>query len=279
MKEKYLEELEIALDERNILNKNEILTKYERRYNLGKEAGLTDADIEDMLGSPIDVANKISVEGFNDTSNKEANEEVNEKSNFEVNVSTVADNIQIIFEDITKPYYETNNIDLYNYEITETNEEFSFKFKKMRFLALYRNSGSVIIHLPKWYMTSMEVKSTDGHIDIKGNVLAKDFTVEAISGYIRVEDIDSTYINIKTVSGKASCNNVISHDAVFGTVSGGIAVKYVKSDDLRLESISGQIIIEEANASINATTISGNVMVNGKEFGNNIRNKVRDFFR
>ena len=71
MKEKYLEELKYALNERGIYN-SEIIAKYERRYNLGKEAGLSDEDILDMLGSPSDVAAKIFAEGFKDETNKEA---------------------------------------------------------------------------------------------------------------------------------------------------------------------------------------------------------------
>ncbi|MBO5712363.1 MAG: DUF4097 family beta strand repeat protein [Acholeplasmatales bacterium] len=278
MKEKYLEELKYALNERGIYD-SEIIAKYERRYNLGKEAGLSDEDILDMLGSPSDVAAKIFAEGFKDETNKEAEYNSYYEDNYEVDISTVADNIEIIFDDIEKPCYQTNNVDLYNYEIIENPEVFSFKFKKMRFLALYRTTGSISIRLPKKYMSSMVVKSTEGHIDIKGNIVAKYFCVEAISGYIRLEDIDSTYTNIKTVSGKAACNTLLAREAILGTVSGGIAVKYIRSDELSIESISGTIIIDEANASINATTISGNVMVNGKEFGNNIKNKVKDFFR
>ena len=94
-----------------------------------------------------------------------------------------------------------------------------------------------------------------------------------------MQNIDSAYINIKTVSGKASINKLIANDAVLGTVSGAIKSNYIKADNLRLESISGQIIIDNAHATINATTISGNILVNGNEFGNNIKNKVRDFFK
>ena len=72
---KYLEELKNELEKENISNKDEIFKKYEDRYNFGLEAGLSDEEIEEMLGDIDDIIEKY----------KEAEEEINENIDNEEN--------------------------------------------------------------------------------------------------------------------------------------------------------------------------------------------------
>lgn len=280
MKYTYLENLKNELHSKGIYDNDEIIKKYERRYNLGKEAGLSDEEIEEMLGSPQSVAARIYVENHAEEEiTKEAEDSSYNDAIYNVDISTVADDIYILFDDIDKVQYENQDADLYNYEIINNENYFRFVFKKSRFLALYRNSGKIKILLPRRLMDNFRVYSTDGSVRIIGEVKAKRFSLETITGRVEIEKIDTLHCNIKTVSGTASCNKITGDDIIVGTVSGNIGVEYIKSNELRLESVSGSIIINEASASIKASTVAGNLMVNGNEIGTNIKNKVRSFFR
>ena len=276
MKEKYLARLKEELEDRGIYDNALVISKYERRYNLGKEAGLTDFEIEEMLGTPTEVAEKIYIDNMNNESSKYAEETY---ENFKATISTVSDNITIVFDDIDKPYYEVNNVDLNNYNIINNPDEFKFAFIKMKFLALYRTVGNIKIYLPYSHMNSIAINSTSGNITIENNAISKYFTLETISGNVKTDNIESQEMNIKTVSGNVSCKTLVATNAFCSTVSGDYSVEFVKSNVLNLESISGSIIIKEADSSINATSISGNIMVNDKEIGHSIKNKFKDFFK
>ena len=53
--EEFLKELEEKLKEKNIENWEEILDKYEKRFNFGLESGLSVEEIIRMLGSVDDI--------------------------------------------------------------------------------------------------------------------------------------------------------------------------------------------------------------------------------
>ena len=50
MKKEFIEELKNELNKHNVLEKDEILEKYSKRYDFGLEAELSCEEIEKMLG-------------------------------------------------------------------------------------------------------------------------------------------------------------------------------------------------------------------------------------
>ena len=60
MKDDYIAALNRALMFYQIENKDEILKKYEKRYDFGIESELTEDEIEKMLGNPTEIAKKAN---------------------------------------------------------------------------------------------------------------------------------------------------------------------------------------------------------------------------
>ena len=85
---KYLERLSLALDKVNANNKSTIIEKYRKRYEFGLESGLSEQEIEEMLGDPETIAEKYRTE-TNNFENKRYDKEHN------CVIKTVNDNITI----------------------------------------------------------------------------------------------------------------------------------------------------------------------------------------
>ena len=87
MKKKYLDRLSEELDKVHANHKDDILEKYKKRYDFGLEAGMKEADIEEMLRDPEEVAKKyegkdpFTSDGFN--------------KNYNLSIKTVSDDIVI----------------------------------------------------------------------------------------------------------------------------------------------------------------------------------------
>ena len=60
MKESFLKELREALEAKGVQNIEDILDTYSSRFDLGYEAGMTDEEILDMLGSIEDIVSSYT---------------------------------------------------------------------------------------------------------------------------------------------------------------------------------------------------------------------------
>ena len=85
MKDEFLKELETRLKEENIEDTDSIISKYEKRYNFGLESGLSEEEIENMLGSIDEIVNLHKT-----TTRYEYKDNYGE---MKLSVSTVSDNV------------------------------------------------------------------------------------------------------------------------------------------------------------------------------------------
>ena len=87
MKKKYFDRLSEELDKVNAKHKDDIIDKYKKRYDFGLESGMKEAEIEEMLGDPAEIAKKYAgdnpytTDGFN--------------KNYNLSIKTVSDDIVI----------------------------------------------------------------------------------------------------------------------------------------------------------------------------------------
>ena len=105
--EEFLKELEEKLKEKNIENWEEILDKYEKRFNFGLESGLSDEEIIRMLGSVDDIIDSYSKKEDRDI------------DGLKIHVSTVADDV----------FFERSKDDTFHVYLENINED-SYKIIK-----------------------------------------------------------------------------------------------------------------------------------------------------
>ena len=92
MKETYLNNLSKALDSVHAKNKDEILKKYEKRYDFGLESGLSEEEIESKLGNPSDIAREYRDDNFTSDGTKK---EFEFKKNYNLVIHTVNDIVHV----------------------------------------------------------------------------------------------------------------------------------------------------------------------------------------
>ena len=69
-REEYLNELETLLVENEIENKEEVLNKYQKRFDLAGIAGMSEEETIEMLGTPTEVVEQLKIKGKGKTNNE-----------------------------------------------------------------------------------------------------------------------------------------------------------------------------------------------------------------
>jgi hypothetical protein len=97
----------------------------------------------------------------------------------------------------------------------------------------------VEVYLPESYMNAINIKTTDGRIDVPNEITGLNFRFETKDGNITINTITADMINLKSRDGDIRC------EYINGSVSA--------------ESSDGKIELILANGDINAKTSNGNI--------------------
>ena len=277
MKNIYLNDLKEKLESNSVENAYDILTKIEKRYNLGLEAGLDEEEIEEMLGSVDDIVNQ-----YTNVTVEEKKEKINnEEKVVSLEISSVSDNLTIEFDDIKDIEYELINVNVDCYDISYEKKEFKLKYKKAKFLALNRKeSGHIIVKLPNSIKyEKVSIHTTSGEVVIKDELTCKIFKLNTVSGDVALDNVSSNYIKLSTVSGDITSLSLTGDEIYIDTVSGDMGSNVVNCDNLGLSTVSGDINITNAKASIKASSVSGDINVNGSDIGVSFKKTIKGIFR
>lgn len=283
MKEEYLKKLEELLNENEIEDKDEILSKFQKRYDFGLESELSEEEIEKMLGKPEDVIKKYK----NDSKKEETKEfkiydevDANYKRNYNLVIKTVGDDIFLIKSDDNLVHLEFDDVDTDSYEIKNDSEEGVYiNYRKTKFFGLNRRkSGKITVKVPAGRgFDKVEISTTSGdhYIDkLEGN----NVTFSTVSGDADIHKIKCNNLNVQTVSGDFDIDQAEAEKVVFNTVSGDINANEVKSEKLVIDSVSGDVRVKEASStSISGNSVSGDLWVNGEEY-KNLSKRIKEKF-
>ena len=99
----------------------------------------------------------------------------------------------------------------------------------------------------------------------------EDLDVSAVSGSIRIDNLDAKRMNLTATSGKIALSGVnVARDASLKTVSGGIHMEALRADSLTARTTSGGIRLDGVDArDLELRTVSGSIrgtLLSGKEF-------------
>lgn len=277
MKDNYLKALEEELVKNNIKNKKDVLNKYSKRYDFGLEAGFTDLEIEEKLGSPDEVVKQyISSEDSND---KPIKVDLSEKYN--VTIKTLADDIIIKQSKNDEIYYEIENVDENNYEISKGNNIIKIAYKKSKFFSLNRKeSNKIVLFIPKKFkLGKVDLNCVSGDVILE-TLHADEIIINTVSGELHFDETNSNVFTYNSVSGYAEINKLKAQEAKIDIVSGKIDAKLVITNSIKINSVTGDVTIVDGNlGNVKSSTVSGVIKVNDQKVSNDIKDFVKGMFK
>lgn len=254
MKEKFLKDLRSALEAEGLHNIDEALELYSSRFDLGHEAGMSDEEIVDMLGSVEDI-----VAGY---TQKETL-----KNRYSITLELA------VFSD---------------FEIVRSNNpgvEFDIEKKALDYVKIIRNENQISLKSVKSKNGSMFMRNGrfDGRmyigedVEIESLVIdncSSDLKVDSLSGKIfvlsnksggdiRFNDIEAKEkVIINNVSGDSKFNKVVSPLFMLNTVSGDTVIQEFVCDQAKMSIVSGDVTIHHSNdASYVVSCVSGDFKI------------------
>lgn len=266
MKDEFLKELETKLKEASVSNYEEVVAKYEKRYNFGIESGLSEEEIENMLGNIDEIVMLHK---------KETRYEYKEKetfSNMAVSVETVSDNV--LFEsskdDNIHVYFE--NIDQESYNIEKTDYSLKVQYIAKKFFGLNRRRpGKIIIGIPdNMSLSKLHLSTVGGDFVSKIDLDSQFINIDMVSGDSEFLKIKSNDIKIHLVSGDIEIEELKTSKITVNSVSGDASIDRLYADELKVDTISGDLVVDEAldNMVVKSSSISGSVKIKDKKYKN-----------
>lgn len=272
MKETYLNNLSKALDSVNAKNKDEILKKYEKRYDFGLESGLTEEEIEQKLGDPSVIAKEYQ-------NNDKSEKEFDFKNNYNLIVHTINDNVRVKKSIDNKIHIKFDFDDYDNYNITDNGSGVRVEYQKTKFFALNRKKpGEILIELPSDVVFDLsEITSSSGDIYVD-YIKCNRAIFSSTSGILKITDLDTKTVSLTTVSADIMIDKISGDRVSISTVSGKIDADKIDSTSLIVDTISGDINVNNTDSRLKISSITGNITVNGKEY-NSLKEYVKGVFR
>lgn len=279
MKKEYLNDLRKYLAENNVPNIDKIMEKYERRYEFGLEADLSEEEIEKMLGTKEEIFEKYRVPEKETTEFKE--EVLNYKKNYNLIINAVSDDIVIDYfnEDKIKVFLEDIDPELYKVNIDNENGVL-VDYAKLKFFGLNRKKpGKILIKLPEGKVfDKIKINTASGDILTKG-IESNTCYLTTASGDYEIGSIICNSLEINTVSGDFEIDKIKAQDANINSVSGDLDIMFFESFDARIDSVSGDIEVKNSKIkNLKTNSISGDIIINNEEY-KNFGKKVKGVFK
>lgn len=264
MKDEFLKELETRLKEENIEDTDSIISKYEKRYNFGLESGLSEEEIENMLGSIDEIVNLHKT-----TTRYEYKDNYGE---MKLSVSTVSDNVNFESskDDTIHVYFQ--NIDENYYEVHKSVNEIDISYINKKFFGLNRRRPGVItVAIPEGMsFYQIHLSTVSGDLESKVDIDSEYILFDMVSGDSEFKRIKTNEFKCHVVSGDLDIDELNTKRVELSSVSGDIDMNKLFADTLKVSTISGDIDINEAYESmkISTSSISGAIKINGKKYKN-----------
>lgn len=261
MREEYLANLEKALRENNISDYQEVYKKYEKRYDFGKEASLSDEEIEKKLGSIDDII-----------ANLKKNETVKVKENiiydlgksYNLTVKVVVDDVIIKSDPFASDIsFKFEQVKESNYIIKNEETNVSLTYKEKFFSSpSSKNGGTIYVIVPENIIFN-EVTIAMGASDFTANELkANKISIKNTSGDFNINFLNANNIELNNVSGDFNIEKIITNNIELNNVSGDFKITSLKGD-LKLSNISGDILIDTFFGNSKISNISGDIVLSG----------------
>jgi lia operon protein LiaG len=130
---------------------------------------------------------------------------------------------------------------------------------------------NISIKYPKQIMSIVNFNlSTNLDVYIPENY-KKSIDIETVSGEVSMDELQADVLKVYTVSGDVDINSIVASTTDFGSVSGSIDIKAISSKSNGFETTSGDVKIDSITGDIKANSVSGSITAIYKEFNNDIQ--------
>lgn len=252
-KELFFNCLKETLQANNVENIDEIISEYERKYEIGISAGMSEEETIDGLGKIEDILNKyVKKESNKSTYNLKVEDvfssdfriQKQDKDGIDINVSKeIKDYVDVITEN-------------HNIIIKPSKEDKGYRiFRNIR-------SGYIDIYYgPNVSFDKISLTTVAGDFDVD-EITCNSATIITVSG-----DFDFEYLNAKeallsTVSGDIDFNRLFVDVCRIKTVSGDIKADYCQIENLEVTTVSGDVDLTGVVKNKKSSSISGDITIN-----------------
>ena len=252
-KELFFNCLKETLEANNIENIDEIISEYEKKYEIGVSAGMEEEDIIESLGKIEDILNKyVKKESDKITYNIKVEDVFS--SDFRIHKQN-KDGIDINVSKEIKDYVEIST-ENHNIIIRPSKE-----FKGHRFFRSLRSGLIDIYYGPNVLFDDISLTTVSGDFDVD-DITCNSATIITVSG-----DFDFEYLNAKeallsTVSGDIDFNRIFVDVCRIKTVSGDIKADYCQIENLEVTTVSGDVDLTGVVKNKKSSSISGDITIN-----------------
>lgn len=229
-KEEYLEKLKNRLENEKINNQEEILNKYENRFDIGYKAGLSDDEIIEMLGPVEEII---------------LNNNVDDKTEYNLDIT------EVFIEDVYIKNKKGTGIDI----------NLSDELKD--YINITTDNHKIIIKNKSGVFFKKHVGSIE--ILIGENIKFNEVVINTVKCDYEIEQLDAQSISIATVSGDSNIERMSAKKISLSIVSADVAVRDLKANELIVSTVSGDITCNYVDVEMaKLSTISGDINLTGK---------------
>lgn len=253
MKEKFLTDLKQALNQASVDQVEEILKLYASRFDLGYEAGMSDEEIIEILGSVEDI-----VTGYTQR------ETLKNKYNIKLELALFSD-FEIVRSKNSGIEFDIEKKALDFIEIIRDENQISLKPKELKNGSMFMKHGRFDGRM--YVGEDVEIESlvvNNYSADLKvASLSGKIFVFSNKSGDIHFNDIEAKEkVVLNNVSGDSKFNKVVSPLFMVHTVSGDTIIQELVCDQGKMSIVSGDVTIYHSNdASYVVNCVSGDFKV------------------
>jgi lia operon protein LiaG len=133
----------------------------------------------------------------------------------------------------------------------------------------------VEIYLPESYRSEVNIKTTDGKIDVPNEISGVNLRFNSKDGDITVSTVTAEMIDIKSSDGDITINAIMAEMINLKSSDGNIRCEYINGN-VSAESSDGKIELVSANGRVNAKTSDGSIRCTVKDNVGNISLISRD---
>lgn len=256
-RDEYISELRRALDNNSIANYTEIVEKYERRFDLGLEAGLSIDEIITMLGSVEDVVTMYLSKKV-DLKDTDFVFDVEDERKYSLNIKTNIADVDIVRGRkegivISMDNQTSNNVTVKNIDHKISIED---NFTKSIFV---RGNKTIKIEVgDEVVFDEINISTTSCDLDMC-SLIVKELNYKTVSGDASMDKLTTKQVKLYTVSGDIDIDKLLCNEVKMTTVSGDIDIDYLEAKDAFISTVSGDINITGKCQNKKCQCVSGDI--------------------
>lgn len=265
----FLKRLEEELNRVGATNKEEILSKYRRRFELAKEAGMSESETLEKLGS---IDRILAEEGFCISA------EARCYRSYEVDISdSLAESIHFRLVDGDQVAYVVSSDLERNLDVVMNDREMRIKDKSGG--ESDKKYGEMIVNIGRDLALStvkISCVSAKCYLD---DLKAKNFVFKMVDGELSAGLLEAETIRISSVSGNVSCAGIDAVSLNFKTVQSDADFGAVHVENANFYSVKGNIRMSGEIKESKVTSLNGTVWLNDKKLKPSLSDKFNGLFR